>query len=362
MRRRRYQQGSLKKRCGKWIGQWWEQGRRRNRALGPVSSMTKSKAREALDHILGALPGNQPERPEQSLFGPFVAEVYYPFYRRKWKVSTAMNNVNRVDVHLVSAYAQRPLAGISRDELQDLLDQKAAKLSASMVAHLRWDLKQIFDMAVAEGLIPRNPASLLFVPKEAKREERLVMTIEEVQVCFCALDRRERLIAKLATLAGMRPGEILALRWERLTATHAEITERVYRGRFDSPKTNQSVRKAALTDGLLAEIEEWRALAVDRRKGALVFPSENPSMPLSRDNCFRRCIAPRLAAVGLSWVTFQVMRRTHSSLMNALGVEGKLVADQLGHSLDVNQNVYTQTSVDLRRTAVQKLESAVQIA
>jgi len=48
--------------------------------------------------------------------------------------------------------------------------------------------------------------------------------------------------------------------------------------------------------------------------------------------------------------------------MNALGVEGKLVADQLRHSLDVNQNIYTQTPVDLRRQALQKLESALQFA
>ena len=43
--------------------------------------------------------------------------------------------------------------------------------------------------------------------------------------------------------------------------------------------------------------------------------------------------------------------------MNALGEEPKLVADQLGHSLDVNQNVYTQVSVERRR--VEQLENAV---
>jgi len=72
-------------------------------------------------------------------------------------------------------------------------------------------------MAAAEGLIARNPALLLFIPKEAKRRERLVMNIKEVQVCFAALDPRERLIVKLATIAGMRPGEIFALTWGRLT-------------------------------------------------------------------------------------------------------------------------------------------------
>jgi len=54
-----------------------------------------------------------------------------------------------------------------------------------------------------------------------------------------------------------------------------------------------------------------------------------------------------------------VMRRTHSTLMNAMGVEGKLVADQLGHTLDVNQNVYTQSPVALRQEAVNRLENAL---
>ena len=53
------------------------------------------------------------------------------------------------------------------------------------------------------------------------------------------------------------------------------------------------------------------------------------------------------------------MRRTHASLMSDLGVEGKLVADQLGHSLYVNQNVYTQSAVSKRQIAVNRLETSL---
>jgi hypothetical protein len=67
------------------------------------------------------------------------------------------------------------------------------------------------------------------------------------------------------------------------------------------------------------------------------FPSERLSTPLAKDNCWRRTILPRFQKVGLGWANFQVLRRTHSTLMNALGVEPKLVADQLWHSLDVNK-------------------------
>lgn len=52
------------------------------------------------------------------------------------------------------------------------------------------------------------------------------------------------------------------------------------------------------------------------------------------------------------------MRRTHSTLMKLLKADPKLVADQLGHSLDVNQNVYTQSPVESRLVIVNQLEES----
>src|SRR5262249_41182787 len=163
----------------------------------------------------------------------------------------------------------------------------------SVVDHLRWDLKQIFDMAVAEGHVERNPALLLFTPKEAAKPERRVMSMKEVQTLFSVLEQRERLIAKLAVIAGMRPGEIFGLTWGRLTTTYADIRQRVYRGAVDSPKTNQSIRKAALSEGLLREIDAWKEFAAIVREDAWVFPSERLT-PLSKDNCWRRSMQPKL--------------------------------------------------------------------
>ena len=45
--------------------------------------------------------------------------------------------------------------------------------------------------------------------------------------------------------------------------------------------------------------------------------------------------------------------------MSDLGIEGKVVSDQLGHGLDVNQNVYTQSSLKRRTSAVDTLETAL---
>jgi integrase len=359
MRRRRYQSGSLKRRCGKWVGQWWEGQRRRNRVLGPISTMTKSQAKTALDQILAGLQVSRGDMTKDMSLSQFIEGVYYPFYRRKWKRSTAANNINRVNTHVVPVFGDRRVTNFRRDDLQGFLDAKcAAGLSFSMVDHLRWDLKQMFDMAIAEDLIGRNPAALLFTPSDAKRGERLVMTIEEVKRCFAVLDLRELLIVQLTIIAGMRPGEIFGLTWKRVGPDYADIRQRVYNGQVDSPKTVQSIRHAALSQGLLDALEQWKARSINTNPEAWVFPSERGT-PLSRDNLLRRSINPKLKSVGLAWVNFQVMRRTHSTLMNNMGVEGKLVADQLGHSLDVNQNVYTKSPVERRKTVVDQLERSL---
>ncbi len=91
-----------------------------------------------------------------------------------------------------------------------------------------------------------------------------------------------------------------------------------------------------------------------------MFPSERMT-PMSKDNCWRRNMLPKLAKVGLGWANFQVMRRTHATLMKQLGVDPKLVADQLGHTLDVNQNVYTQSPVESQSVIVNQLEKSLLI-
>jgi len=350
---RRYSKGGVVQQRGRWKGLWYEDGIKKSRIVGLCREMTKTEARDAVEAIVAKLKP-QAGKP---VFGEFVENVYFPYYSRKWKDSTCENNKQRLRTHLLSAFSDRLLDSLLRDELQDFMDEKAAAgLSFSVVDHLRWDLKQIFDMAVAEGKVDRNPALLLFTPRTAAKPIHRVMTVVQVRHCFAALDQRERLIAKLAVLAGMRPGEIFAMTWGRLTATHADIMQRVYRRKVDTPKTDNSTRQAALSAGLLSDIEAWRALAISSSDDAWVFPSERMT-PLSKDNCWHRYMLPKLRGVGLEWCNFQVMRRTHATLMHQLKADPKLVADQLGHTVDVSLNVYAQSPVEGRLAIVNELES-----
>lgn len=99
--------------------------------------------------------------------------------------------------------------------------------------------------------------------------------------------------------------------------------------------------------------------AVARNRGDCRLSSDGK--PGAVHNCWRQEFAPRLKAVGLGWVNFQMMRRTHATLINEVNDDPKIVADQLGHTVEVSQSVYTRTALERRREAVNRLESAVMV-
>ena len=171
--RKRFQNGRVVKSSdGRyWIGKWLEDGRDRSKVLGKVAKMTKTKAREEMAKVVKPIN----ERAANAIapyvtVEDFVDKVYLPFYRRSWKRSTAMTNKDRIKHHIVSEFGSRELRTLTRDELQKFLEARAS-LSFSTTDHLRWDLKQMFDLAQADGIVAKHPALILFTPRECKRPD-----------------------------------------------------------------------------------------------------------------------------------------------------------------------------------------------
>jgi integrase len=77
--------------------------------------------------------------------------------------------------------------------------------------------------------------------------------------------------------------------------------------------------------------------------------------PLLPDNVLRRIIYPRLGPLGLEWINFRVLRRSHSTLHEEKGTDPKIIADQQGHGLGVHMSDYVQSSIARKREAVSAL-------
>lgn len=344
-----------------WVLLYRDGETRKYATLGLYAKMSKSQAEEKRNALIGAANARNALAPDPDItFGELLESVCLPFLRSKWKRSTAGTTENRIRHHIITEFGVKKPSELGLKELQAFLTAKAETLSRSVVAHLRWDLRAIFKLALAEGYTERDPTMALFTPKQAKSSESRVMTIQEVEPYIRALDLRERVIACLAIFSGMRPGEILGLQRRHVASDCRKLSveQRLYRGDIDTPKTDRSARTVAIPPKTAGVLREWMEL-VDNKPEAWVFASENPSTPMWRDNLWYRHMKPKLETIGLEWATFQVLRRTHASLGHDAGVDPKVAADQRGHGIGVAIDVYTKAALSRRAEAAERLENAV---
>ncbi len=364
MRRKRFQRGSLttRKRSGKnyWFAQWREEGRPRSKEIGLCSKMSRVAAESILQEILKPInEGVERAVLKDFTFESFVELTYLPVYQRKWKNSTAMTEVNRLRFHLIGGLGDRRMRVITREELQALLDSKAAACGRSVVDHLRFRLRSVFELALSEGVVDRNPATSLFTPRNCQPgRERHVLTPVQAAALIDCLDLREQVAVRLATWEGMRPGEILGLQLSDLDGDSLWVKRRLYKGDLDDPKNRRSARQVALTAGTKLLLEFWVERLRLESEAAWLFPSEKGT-PLRRDNLWKRYMLPKVEAVGLSWATFQVMRRTFATWSKKAGVDAHTRSAQMGNTVDVNENEYAVASFEQELAAVRRLETAV---
>ena len=136
------------------------------------------------------------------------------------------------------------------------------------------------------------------------------------------------------------------------------ITRRFYRGRIDTPKSHKSVRVAAVSASIRLDLEAWRARSSPNKQDDWIFPGKSGDLPLWPTTFWKDKIRPTLIELNLEWVNYQVLRRSAATLMNQAGIDGQVVATQLGHGLDVSQNIYNKIGVARQQDAVNALEEA----
>jgi len=154
-----------------WILQFREGDSKKYHTIGLVSKMTKSEAQQVQDSFMNEVNARLATAPNPDItFGNLLEGVALPFYRLKWKKSTASATENRITHHLAE-FGDTKLQAIPLNPLQEFLQRKAGKLSKSMVADLRWDLRSVFKRAIAEGYTQRDPTAALYTPKEASVAE-----------------------------------------------------------------------------------------------------------------------------------------------------------------------------------------------
>lgn len=143
----------------------------------------------------------------------------------------------------------------------------------------------------------------------------------------------------------MRAGELCALRvsdfhWERGLVS---VRQSVWRGQFQSPKSENAVRCFALSPRLLAHIVDYLKRWTPNERGSL-FATRNGT-PWDANLLVKRKLYPLLDSLGIGRGGLHAFRHTNSTLMDRLGVPLKVRQQRLGHSeASLTLDVYTHVA------------------
>ena len=380
--------GHLKQRsAGSWsiileMGRDPETGKRHQRWV--TFRGTKRKAQEELDRLKA-----------EAINGGFVEphRLTVSDYLDRWSAEYAASRVSGttfqryrsiITEHLKPAFGSLPLMKLSPLNIQahytaamkdgGRKDGKPGGLSAQTILHHHRLIHEALKMAVRWRLIPVNPADGVEPPKVRRREIKPIDEMQSVWLIDAALGTRLHLPIVLAIAAGLRRGEILALRWsdwEPLTRRlwiRRSVEETRDGIRFKETKSDRmrpitlpEFAAEVLESHCASQDELRRLLADEYAPGDLIACVEDGSLwaPSAFTSAYRALLKRR----GLSGPNFHALRHSHASHMLKAGVDPKLISARLGHSrTSFTMDVYAHLLPGADETAAERVNESMAAA
>ncbi len=333
---------------------------RRFAEAGPTRARFRNRreaARVILDDIVAALNRNPAHVLGVEPVRRFLEQLYFPQKHKDgdWRRATGQEAEGLFRRSILPEIGELRCCDLRAEHLRETLRKLAGEgLSRESVSKVRFAIGDMVKRMVAEGYLGSNIAEGLKTPKAAKPSDRSRLRrvkLAEYLRAWMVLAERERLAFDLVMFCGLRESEVYALRIDDLRRPGAIRVERSwYRGDINPTKTNE-VREVGVDAEILARISAWIETLPERMPVGWIFPSERLVNPLRPDNVLRRQVYPRLEPLGLDWINFAVLRRSHSTLHHEKGTDPKVIADQQGHGLGVHLGEYVDSSLARKQAA-----------
>ena len=255
---------------------------------------------------------------------------------RHLKPKTREGYESLVRKHILPRLGSRSLAAVRPIDVRRMISEMIDEgLSPSRVRQARQVLGMLFNAAVENRAIARSPVAGVKVPHEQRREMK-ILTAEQMSKIAETVPDRYRALVYLLAYGGLRWGEAVALRRERINVLRSriEVKESVAEtgtGLHYGPTKTYQARSVAipafLKEMLGAHLDEYVADEPD----ALVFTNETGA-PVRGNNWRSRVWHPALKEAGLPPVRIHDLRHTCATLLIAQGAHAKAIQRHLGHS------------------------------
>jgi len=179
-----------------------------------------------------------------------VGQGTYDDYKQK------INNI------IIPAIGFLPLSEIKQYQLQGILNmQNGSKSNAKKIKNT---IEQIFSTAEINGLINRNPAIGLELPKLTDGKRRSITEEEREVILKVANYHRAGLWIKIMLYCGLRPSEAIVLNRTDIDIKNKFISVtkalELKTGKIKSPKTASGYRKAPIPDILINDLKQLNCI------------------------------------------------------------------------------------------------------
>lgn len=308
-------------------------------------------------------------------------------YKKKMVAPTTYDNYCYNLAHVKNEFGKAYLADITTDSLQRFFIGLAeeGKMRTMKISHCL--VNAALSKAVENGIIAKNPAQYVQLPK-ADRKEAVVLNMEEHELFLQAVQGEylgPLFMFQLST--GLRTGEVLGLTWDRVDFQNKiiHITKAVRRQKVGSerseltfaPTKTKRNRDMELLDETIEILKLQQQLQkMDRSKLRdgyadmnLVFATHEGHM-LERGNVAKvlkrvedRMREQKAAALGVPVTEVEVKHFTLHSLRHTFATRAleqdiplKIVSTWLGHSsIRVTGDIYSHALPEKRRASIEKL-------
>ena len=197
-------------------------------------------------------------------------------------------------------------------------------LSTSTVQRIHRALSLCLKHGVRVGLMQRNVAEDVELPKSRKKKARALAFEQAMRLVNSARETRLYLVILIAVTTGMRRGEVLGLRWSDINSEQRTITLLRQLGRgtvFENVKRDGD-RGIPIPHFLVDGLKQHSS------SGELLFCKEGKPWNPDSISTLYRAITKR---AGLYPLRFHDLRHSAGSILLAAGVPIAAVAEILGH-------------------------------
>jgi integrase len=250
-----------------------------------------------------------------------------------YKPSTLRGYRQALGDYVLPVLGGRKLNTVTTADLQDLVDRwQAEGQAASTVRNTIKPLQAIYRRARSREGLSINPTHDLELPAPRPKEVEIVAP-EVAAGLLKALPLKDRAIWATALYAGLRYGELRALRWGAVDLAGGTIRVRESWDAKEgpiAPKTRTSHRTTPIP-GVLRDCLMDRKLSADETAAeSVVFPGDD-GKPFHAAGIYRR--ADRAwGKEGIGRLRLHQARHTYASFMIAAGVNAKALSTFMGHS------------------------------